>query len=215
VHVVQAGEHLPRVYHRATLAITGPTLTLRYATVEDAPRLLELAADPAVTQWFSWGPYTTIDQPEAYIAGLEGKRESGELLDFLVVHSQHGPIGVTGLSELSARNRHATVGSWFGRDYWGSGANRESKALLAALAFGTLGMDRLTAWANTRNGRSQIALERAGFRREGVLRAWHRHGETLHDVVVFGMTRPEWERSSLAVVPAQIHGTPPGAFSVG
>jgi ribosomal-protein-alanine N-acetyltransferase len=215
VDVVQAGEHPARVYHRATLAITGPTLTLRYATAEDAPRLLELAADPAVTQWFSWGPYRTIDEPEAYIAGLEGKRERGELLDFLVVHAEHGPIGVTGLSEHSARNRHATVGSWFGRAYWGSGANRESKAMLAALAFGRLGMERLTAWANTRNGRSQIALERVGFRREGVLRAWHRHGDTLHDVVVFGMTRPQWERSPLAAVPVEISGTPPAAFSVG
>ena len=43
------------------------------------------------------------------------------------------------------------------------GANLESKALIAALAFEHLGLDRITAWANTRNGRSQLALERAGF----------------------------------------------------
>ena len=59
-------------------------------------------------------------------------------------------------------------------------------------------MDRLTAWANTRNGRSQVALERVGFKREGVLRAFHRHGDVLHDVVVFGMTRNGWMRSGLA-----------------
>jgi [ribosomal protein S5]-alanine N-acetyltransferase len=194
--------------------ISGPTLKLRYATAQDAPRLLELASDPAVTQWFSWGPYDAIDQPEAYVRTLEAKRENGELLDFLVVHPEHGPIGVTGLSELSRRNRHATVGTWFGRDYWGSGANSESKALIAALAFRNLGMDRLTAWANTRNGRSQLALERAGFRREGVLRDWHRHGETLHDVVVFGMTRRAWERSPMAAVNVVIDGTPPPAFTV-
>jgi N-acetyltransferase len=192
--------------------ITGPTLTLRYATAEDAPRLLELASDPAVTQWFSWGPYESLDQPEAYIAGLEAKREAGELLDFLIVHPERGPIGVTGLSELSPRNRHATVGTWFGREHWGTGANRESKAMIAALAFRRLGFDRLTAWANTRNGRSQLALERAGFRREGVLRDWHRHGDTLHDVVVFGLTRQAWERSSLAAVDVAIDGTPPVAF---
>jgi ribosomal-protein-alanine N-acetyltransferase len=194
--------------------ITGPTLTLRYATAQDAPRLLELASDPAVTHWFSWGPYTRLDQPEAYIAGLEAKREAGELLDFLVVHPDQGPIGVTGLSELSPRNRHATVGTWFGREHWGSGANRESKAMIAALAFRRLGLDRLTAWANTRNGRSQLALERAGFRREGVLRDWHRHGDTLHDVVVFGLTRRVWERSPLAAVGVAIDGTPPGAFTL-
>ena len=94
----------------------------------------------------------------------------------------------------------------------GERVNRESKALITALAFRRLGMSRLTAWANTRNGRSQVALERVGFRREGVLRAWHRHGDTLHDVVVFGLTRQRWERSPLAEVPVEVTGTPPPAF---
>jgi [ribosomal protein S5]-alanine N-acetyltransferase len=194
--------------------VTGPSLTLRYATADDAPRLLELASDPLVTQWFSWGPYESLDQPETYIAGLEGKRERGELLDFLVVHSEAGPIGVTGLSELAARDRRATVGSWFGREWWGSGANRESKALITAVAFRHLGLDRVTAWANTRNGRSQVALERVGFRCEGVLRSWHRHGDERHDVVVFGMLREQWEASPLAAVPVQVTGSPPAAFSL-
>ena len=67
-----------------------------------------------MTRFFSWGPYTSLEQPRAYIAGLEAKRERGELLDFLIVHHEDGPIGVTGLSELSRRDRRATVGSWFG-----------------------------------------------------------------------------------------------------
>ena len=121
---------------------------------------------------------------------------------------------MTGLSELAPRDRRATVGSWFGHPWWGSGANFESKALIAALAFGALGLERLTAWANTRNGRSQVALERIGFRREGVLRAWHRHGDRVHDVVVFGMLRAGWERSRLRAVPAEVRGTPPPAFRV-
>jgi [ribosomal protein S5]-alanine N-acetyltransferase len=203
------------VYTIGAVVVTGPTLTLRYATADDAPRLLELASDPLVTQWFSWGPYESLDQPESYIAGLPAKREAGELLDFLVVHPDAGPIGVTGLSELAPRDRRATVGSWFGREYWGSGANPESKAMITALAFRHLGLDRLTAWANTRNGRSQVALERVGFRREGVLRGWHRHGDMRHDVVVFGMVREQWEASPLAEVPVQVTGTAPEAFALG
>lgn len=197
------------------MVVTGPTLMLRYATAEDAPRLFELASDPAVTRWFSWGPYERLDQPEAYIASLEGKRERGELLDFLVVHPEAGAIGVTGLSELATRDRRATVGTWFGREWWGTGVNRESKALIAALAFRALRLDRLTAWANTRNGRSQTALERVGFRREGVLRGWHRHGDARHDVVVFGMLREDWEASSLAELPVEIAGEAPRAFLSG
>ena len=176
VHVVEDGDH-ERVYsigavtEAAPLTVSGPTLTLRYATPDDAPRLLELGSDPLVTRYFSWGPYTRVEEPLAYIKELAAKRERGEMLEFLIDHREHGPIGVTGLSELSRRDRRATVGSWFGREYWGTGSNLESKALIAALGFETLGMGRLTAWANTRNGRSQVALERVGFRREGVLRA--------------------------------------------
>jgi [ribosomal protein S5]-alanine N-acetyltransferase len=196
------------------LVVAGPTLTLRYARLDDAPRLLEIAGDPAVTRYFSWGPYTSVEQPEAYISGLARQRERGELLDFLIVHRDEGPIGVTGLSELARRDRRATVGSWFGQRWWGSGANFESKALISALAFGTLGVERLTAWANTRNGRSQAALERVGFTREGVLRSWHRHGERVHDVVVFRLLRDDWERSALRDVPVTVEGTPPPAFVV-
>jgi ribosomal-protein-alanine N-acetyltransferase len=196
------------------LVVRGPRLSLRYARAEDAPRLFELAADAAVTRFFSWGPYTSLDEPEAYIASLRSRREAGTLLDFLIVGPDDGPVGVTGLSELARRDRRATVGSWLGHRWWGSGVNVEGKAMICALAFRRLGLERLTAWANTRNGRSQRALERVGFRREGVLRAWHRHGETVHDVVVFGLLRAAWERGPLAEVPVSVEGTPPPAFLV-
>ena len=196
------------------LEVRGPTLTLRYAVPEDAPRLLELASDRDVTRWFSWGPYSTEAEPRAYIGSLAGKRDEGALLDFVIVHGDDGVIGVTGLSELSVRNRHATVGTWFGREWWGRGVNAESKALIGTLAFDRLGLERLTAWANARNGRSQAALERAGFQREGVLRAWHRHADGMHDVVVFRLLRAEFEAGPLRRVPVEIAGDPPEAFVV-
>ena len=207
-------EPAPPPHEADPLVVEGPGLTLRYPRADDAPALFALARDPAVTRFFSWGPYTSLEQPEAYIAGLAAKRAQGVLLDFLVVHPDHGPLGFTGLSELSRRDRRATVGSWLGHRYWGSGANREAKALITGLAFRRLGMERLTAWANTRNGRSQVALERVGFRREGTLAGWHRHGDRVHDVVVFGLVRAAWERSALAQVPVTIRGTPPPAFDL-
>jgi ribosomal-protein-alanine N-acetyltransferase len=197
-----------------SLTVHGPRLSLRYATLDDAPRLFELACDPAVTRFFSWGPYTTLAEPEAYITELPARREAGSLLDFVIVDPDAGVLGVTGLSELVRRDRRATVGSWLGHRFWGSGANFEAKAMICALAFSVLGVERLTAWANTRNGRSQRALERVGFRREGVLRAWHRHGDVVHDVVIFGMPRAAWERSPLVDVDVRVEGTPPPAFVV-
>ena len=88
-----------------------------------------------MTRFFSWGPYTSIDEPAAYIAGLAGERERGERLDFVIVDHADRVLGVTGLSEFSRRDRRAVVGTWLGRAFWGTGANRAAKALIAALAF--------------------------------------------------------------------------------
>ena len=198
-------------HERDPLVVRGPRLTLRYPVAGDAPQLFALASDPLVTRWFSWGPYVEEGQAAAWIAAQPDKRESGEIMDF-VVEGADGVLGVTGLTEIARRDRRATVGSWMGRASWGSGANGEAKALIAGLAFRRLGMERLTAWANTRNGRSQRALERVGFQREGVLRDWHRHGDALHDVVVYGLTRRAWSRSALREISVTIGGRAPDAF---
>jgi ribosomal-protein-alanine N-acetyltransferase len=192
--------------------LVGPSLTLRYATEADAPALFELGSNAAVTRFFSWGPYTSLDQPRGYIAGLAGERERGERLDFLIIRNDVGPIGVTGLIELSGRDRRAVVGTWLAQTEWGSGANAESKALIAHLAFRVLGLERLGAYADVDNGRSQTALARVGFSREGVLRRWHRHGERVRDVVLFSWLEHEWRGSPLAQVPVHVEGTPPPAF---
>jgi ribosomal-protein-alanine N-acetyltransferase len=194
--------------------LCGPSLSLRYATKADAAALLELGSDAEVTRFFSWGPYTAREQPAAYIEGLAGERERGERLDFLIVDHEQRPIGVTGLTELSRRDRRAVVGTWLGRAHWGSGANRESKALIAHLAFEVLGLERLGAYADLDNPRSQRALERLGFVREGVLRHWHRHGDGVHDVITYSWLKEEWARSPLAATRVEVLGDPPDAFAL-
>jgi [ribosomal protein S5]-alanine N-acetyltransferase len=202
-------------YSSASIALHGPTLTLRPPVAEDAPALLELASDPDVTRWFSWGPYTSVEQPLQYIDAAAGRRERGEQLDLLVVHREHGPAGVTGLSEFSARDLRCVVGTWFARRFWGTGANRESKAIVARLVFEVIGFHRLGAYSNTANVQSTKALLAIGFRHEGVLRDWHRHGDRHHDVNVFGLLRAEWAEGPLAAVPVEVEGEPPAAFPRG
>jgi ribosomal-protein-alanine N-acetyltransferase len=110
------------------------------------------------------------------------------------------------------RDQRAIVGTWFGRRFWGTGANRESKALIAHLAFAVLGLHRLGSYSNPDNERSTRALLGVGFRLEGVLRHWHRHGDRHLDVNVFGMLRDEWAAGDLARVPVEVAGEPPPAF---
>jgi [ribosomal protein S5]-alanine N-acetyltransferase len=199
----------------ASIALHGPTLTLRPPVRDDAPVLLELAGDAEVTRWFSWGPYTSIEQPLSYIDGLAAQRDGGEQLDLLIVHHEHGPAGITGLNEFSQRDLRCMVGTWFGRGFWGTGANRESKALVAHLAFAVLGMHRLGSYSNPANVRSTRALLGVGFTQEGVLRHWHRHGDDYFDVNVFGMLRSDWETGPLADVPVEVEGEAPSAFATG
>lgn len=195
------------------MEVVGRTLRLRYPTAADAPALFELGADPEVTRFFSWGPYTSLTEPAAYVDTLAGQRERGEQLDFLIVDPERGPLGVIGLAELSRRDRRAVVGTWLGRAHWGTGVNAQAKALIAHLAFTTLGLERLGAYADLDNPRSQVALERLGFQRDGVLRRWHRHGDTVHDVIVFSWLMEEWKRSPFAAEPIRVIGVPPPAFA--
>jgi ribosomal-protein-alanine N-acetyltransferase len=194
------------------LEVRGPDLTLRYARFEDAPRLFELASDPEVTRFFSWGPYSHQKEAETYIGSLVSKRIQGAMLEFVIEHRAEGVIGVTGLSEFSLRDRRAVVGTWHGQKWWGTGANRQSKALVLALAFRALGLERVTAWCSTDNGRSQAALERIGFVREGLLRHWHMHAGEPKDVLAYGMLRADYMASELAAEPVEIVGRIPPQF---
>ncbi len=146
-------------------------------------------------------------EAEAYLDRLPGQRAEGEQLDLAQDHHEDGVIGITGLSEFSRRDRRAIVGTWFGRRWWGTGANRESKALLCHLGFEVLGLDRIGSYANVEHVRSQRALEGVGFRREGILRGWHRHGDRLLDVVIVGMLRDDWEQGPLRDVPVTVTGS--------
>jgi ribosomal-protein-alanine N-acetyltransferase len=198
----------------ADLAVTGPSLRVRIPCTDDAAALYRHASDPEVTRWFSWGPYIAEEEAHAYLVRLPGQRARGEQLDLVVEHLQAGPIGIIGLAELSARDRRASVGTWLGRDWWGTGANRECKALMCHIAFALLGLERVGAYANVEHARSQRALERIGFEREGVLRRFHRHHGRSLDVAVFSLLREDWLTGPLREVPVTVQGSAPEAFVV-
>ena len=194
------------------LEVRGSELLLRYAREDDAPALFAMASDPDVTRFFSWGPYTDESEAAAYVRSLTRKRADGERLEMVIVHPEGGVIGVTGLSEFSLRDRRAVVGTWHGREWWGTGANRQSKTLVLALAFRGLGLERVTAWCGDDNQRSQKALERLGFVHEGVLRRWHVHRGEPKDVISYSMLNDEWEAGELAKERAEIVGDVPVQF---
>jgi ribosomal-protein-alanine N-acetyltransferase len=171
-----------------------------------------MARDEEVTRFFSWGPYLAEADAAAWLATLPARRGAGIALELAIVDAADRPLGITLLCEFAARDRRCVVGTWLGRDHWGTGVNREAKALVARLAFDRLGIERLGAYADVRNLRSQAALERVGFRREGVLHAFHRHGDAPRDVAIYALLRADWVASPLAEVDVEVIGAPPTCF---
>jgi ribosomal-protein-alanine N-acetyltransferase len=196
------------------MVIRGHRLSLRYARADDAAALFELGRDPDVSRFFSWGPYREESEAAAFIDRMCEQRETGERLEFVIADRDDRPVGITGLSEFSMRDRRAVVGTWLGRPWWGSGANAESKGLILHLGFETLGLQRISAYAHPDNARSLRALEGLGFVQEGVLRAWHLHAGERRDVVILRLLSDEWRSSELATVPYMEDGSPPPRISV-
>jgi ribosomal-protein-alanine N-acetyltransferase len=194
------------------LSARGPSLTLRFPQAQDAPRLFELASDSEVTKFFSWGPYRTQEDAAEWIASVPAHRAEGSALEFVIADSRDEPIGVAALIEFSLRDRRCVIGIWLGRPHWGTGAGDEAEAMLAQIAFGPLRIERLAAWVDVNNPRSQHAFERLGFTNEGVLRAFQRHADERRDLVAYAMLREEWRASGMAGVPIEISGEAPAPF---
>ena len=84
-------------------------------------------------------------------------------------------------------------GTWYAPSYQHTAVNTESKLLLLAHAFEVLGCIRVQFKTDSRNIRSQEALERIGAVREGVLRN-HMilHDGYIRDSVYYSIIASEW-----------------------
>jgi len=84
----------------------------------------------------------------------------------------------------------AEVGYWLRREARGHGAATTAVRLVAAWAFGELGIRRLNLQTAPENLASQRVAGRAGFTREGVLRAWLPTPDGRRDSVMFSLLPP-------------------------
>jgi RimJ/RimL family protein N-acetyltransferase len=103
-------------------------------------------------------------------------------------------VGWSSLLDISEPNGRLEVGSTaYTPVVWGSVVNAEVKLLLLGHAFGELGVGRVQLKTDTRNERSQRAIERLGAQREGVLRRFQRRSDgTMRDTVVYSILAAEW-----------------------
>lgn len=121
--------------------------------------------------------------------------ERGEYLPFTVFHrARNRAIGWTSFLDIEPGHERLEIGwTWYGRAYWRSPVNTETKLLLMTYAFEELGMGRVQLKTDHRNERSQAAITRLGAHREGVLRRHRRRPDgTWRDSVYFSLLADEW-----------------------
>ena len=110
------------------------------------------------------------------------------------------PSGLTGqiagrisFSEVKPSDGWLEVGTMLTSTFFGGPCNPEGKLLLMTRAFEHLGASRVQFKVDSRNERSQAAMQKLGATREGVLRKYQRRPDGfLRDSVMFSVLADEW-----------------------
>ena len=154
-------------------------------------RLLWDPAAPGEYQWFGFRMGTAREiERRWHDDGLIGEPPS-----FLAVRLEDGTCaGWVTWRGVGASGNHE-VGIALFPEHRGRGVGTEAQRQLVDLLFSTTTANRLQAGAEVDNVAEQRALERAGFRREGVHRGVHFRAGRWRDSIMYGLLRDD-ERGS-------------------
>jgi RimJ/RimL family protein N-acetyltransferase len=155
--------------------LTGPRVTLRAPTVDDAEPLFErIASDPEVTRYLSWTTHPNVDETRRVITELFNVggettwvielRDSGGREEH---HGSQGPIGLCGWRR--PQPHIIDFGYCLGRQWWRQGIMSEVVQLLLDKAQRDPTVYRVTAHCHVDNTGSAAVLERGGLILEGRL----------------------------------------------
>jgi RimJ/RimL family protein N-acetyltransferase len=145
-------------------------VALRLWTAADVPAITAACQDPEISRFtLVPAPYTEGDA-RGFVADAARQLEAGAGIHFAVTDSRTGRI----LGSIGLETRDwpvAEVGYWIDREARGRGIATRALRLLSRWTLHELGAARLQLVTPPENVASQLVAERAGFQREGVLRA--------------------------------------------
>ena len=99
-------------------------------------------------------------------------------------------VGAIGLRIANA-NRHAEVGYWVGKEWWGNGFASEAGTELVRFAFEVLGLHRVMARHFASNPASGRVMQKIGMKQEGTLRQHFLKWGRFEDIVFYGILAGE------------------------
>jgi RimJ/RimL family protein N-acetyltransferase len=199
----------------APVTLTGSVVRLEPLAMGHCDALCAVGLDPelwAVTMTLLRTPHDM----RAYIEEAVRLREAGLALPFAIVEMSTGTVvGSTRFANIDQANRRLEIGwTWVARPWQRTAVNTETKLLLLAHAFESLGAIRVEFKTDAINARSRAALARIGATEEGILR--HHMiapGGRLRDSVYFSILRPEWDGVKARLTERLARGRAPGGIS--
>ncbi len=154
------------------IILTGRLVRLEPLTEKHVPDLTVFGNDESIWRYLPYGQIRTKKQMAALVRDFLARRDEGTDWGFAVVSLEIGrAIGSTRYLDIQPQHRALEIGgTWYAAAYQRTGVNTECKYLLLEYAFEKLGCQRVQFKTDLRNEKSQLALERIGAVREGVLR---------------------------------------------
>ena len=166
--------------------LTDGEIVLRPRRAEDVPLIAEASHDPETRRWLDDEPLTADRQRDS-VARAEEKWRSGESAPFVIADAAtDAPLGLLNLQFRDDHEVAELAVSVFPR---ARGRGVASRALRLGAIWGLheVGLHRVFAEAAAENAASVRAIERAGFLREGLLRAHCKTHGRRHDCVIFAL----------------------------
>jgi N-acetyltransferase len=151
------------------VVLTGRIVRLEPMTEAHIPALAEIGVGQDFWHTMLYGEMKTEDDIRNWVLDILSRKGD---VPFVVIHLASGRVaGATRYMNIIHRDRGLEIGgTWYGMEFQRTGVNTECKYILLRHAFESLGAIRVQLKTDSRNLRSQQAIERIGGVKEGVLR---------------------------------------------
>ena len=164
----------------------------------DYEKLVHFSVNEPELWTFSLAQANSPEKLKAYIDKAIEARKQKNTYAFTVFDKRTNQYaGSTRFYDIQIENASLQLGfTWYGKDFQGTGLNKNCKFLLLAFAFDNLKIERVEFRADNENKRSINAMKSIGCVVEGVLRSntYKPNGER-RDSIVLSILKDEWNNT--------------------
>lgn len=169
---------------------------LRPLKLEDEAFLSYFSLNEPELWKYSLIPGNGIENLKIYLKIALETRASKTAYPFIVFDKKTNQYaGSTRFYDIQENHNSALLGyTWYGKQFQGTGLNKNCKYLLLEFAFDEMKAERVEFRADNNNKRSIAAMKSIGCIEEGILRSNCASIDGRRDSIVFSILKEEWYR---------------------